>query len=233
MLHETTLRRILARTLDEDEFLGPRGLRAASRYHGDHRFRFDVHGSDVHGGLLAIRLRVVRRQLEAGAVRPVWFPVDDLVLRGLLHLYASTAMTSPHDARPAQDAAAPGSRVATELGRRLTAISSLVPKAAGRVRREPSGSTATSTGRSSSCSGPDERNLLEVGRAGRRVAAGVYWLTAISSPPRTASRDHLLEVMTADQVRRTLGGGDYRGERPPEWVGGREHLITPRHAATW
>ena len=102
VLHETTLRRILARTLDE--FLGPRGLRAASRYHGDHRFRFDVHGSDVRGGLLAIRLRVVRRQLERARSVRCGSPVDDLVLRGLLHLYASTAMTSPHGARPAQDA---------------------------------------------------------------------------------------------------------------------------------
>ena len=44
VLDESKLRRILARMLDEDEFLGPHGLRAVSRSHGDHPFRSVVHG---------------------------------------------------------------------------------------------------------------------------------------------------------------------------------------------
>ena len=40
ILNEDKLRCILARMLDENEFLGPHGIRALSRYHLDHPFIF-------------------------------------------------------------------------------------------------------------------------------------------------------------------------------------------------
>ena len=49
VLDETKLRRVLARMLDEDEFLSPHGLRALSRYHADHPFSLDVHGQTLRG----------------------------------------------------------------------------------------------------------------------------------------------------------------------------------------
>jgi hypothetical protein len=45
-LGETKLRRVLARLLDESEFLAPHGIRALSRWHLEHPFVFNVHGED-------------------------------------------------------------------------------------------------------------------------------------------------------------------------------------------
>ena len=60
------LRRILRDMLDENEFLGPYGIRALSRYHAEHPFLFDVDGQRVPRRLPAGRVghRHVRRQLQ-------------------------------------------------------------------------------------------------------------------------------------------------------------------------
>src|SRR5262249_1057095 len=47
---EDRLRRILARMLDEDEFLGRYGIRSLSRYHADHPYSFWVHGQEYRVG---------------------------------------------------------------------------------------------------------------------------------------------------------------------------------------
>src|SRR5262249_5014162 len=44
ILDETKLRRVLAKMLDENEFLGPFGLRSLSRYHAGHPFVMHVGG---------------------------------------------------------------------------------------------------------------------------------------------------------------------------------------------
>ena len=44
LFDEARLRRILARMLDEDEFLGPHGIRSVSRWHKDHPYTFTVDG---------------------------------------------------------------------------------------------------------------------------------------------------------------------------------------------
>ena len=44
---ESKLRRVLARMLDEDEFLGPHGIRSVSRYHLDHPYVFSADGHGV------------------------------------------------------------------------------------------------------------------------------------------------------------------------------------------
>ena len=60
------LRRILARMLDEREFLSPYGIRALSRYHLEHPYVFRVARPGVPRRLSArgVRHRDVRRQLE-------------------------------------------------------------------------------------------------------------------------------------------------------------------------
>ena len=42
LFNEEKLRRVLARMLDENEFLGRHGIRSLSRYHLDHPFNFWV-----------------------------------------------------------------------------------------------------------------------------------------------------------------------------------------------
>src|SRR5205085_1194680 len=44
ILDETKLRRVLARMLDENEFLSPFGIRSLSRYHADHPYVLHVGG---------------------------------------------------------------------------------------------------------------------------------------------------------------------------------------------
>jgi hypothetical protein len=56
--------------LDENEFLGPHGIRSVSRYHLDHPFVFHVGGRST-GPVPAGRIeyRDVRRQLELAGPR--------------------------------------------------------------------------------------------------------------------------------------------------------------------
>ena len=81
------LRRILARMLDESEFLSPHGLRSLSRYHQEHPLVLDLDG------------RVSRLDYEPAESRtglfggnsnwrgPVWFPLNFLAIESLRHLH--------------------------------------------------------------------------------------------------------------------------------------------------
>ena len=66
LVDEPRLRRILAVMLDEDEFLGPHGIRAISRRHLEQPCVFDWGGQALRGPLPAgrVRHRHVRRQLQ-------------------------------------------------------------------------------------------------------------------------------------------------------------------------
>jgi len=46
LFDESRLRRILDRMLDEQEFLGPHGIRAVSRFHADHPYVMVVDGQE-------------------------------------------------------------------------------------------------------------------------------------------------------------------------------------------
>ena len=47
LVNEEKLRRVLARMLDEERFLGPHGIRSISRWHLDHPYSFDVAASST------------------------------------------------------------------------------------------------------------------------------------------------------------------------------------------
>ena len=81
------LRRILTYMLDENEFLGPYGIRALSRYHLDHPYVVNVQGqeyrvnyapgdsdSDMFGG-------------NSNWRGPIWMPMNFMLIRALSHLY--------------------------------------------------------------------------------------------------------------------------------------------------
>ncbi|MEM9007772.1 MAG: glucosidase, partial [Cyanobacteria bacterium P01_F01_bin.86] len=77
------LRRILTKLLDENEFLSPYGIRALSRYHADHPYRFNANGEEF-----AVHYEPAESSsgLFGGNSNwrgPIWFPVNYLLIESL------------------------------------------------------------------------------------------------------------------------------------------------------
>jgi mannosylglycerate hydrolase MGH1-like protein len=87
VLSKTKLERVLGYMLDEDEFLGPYGIRSLSRYHENHPFTFFV-------GHQPFEVRYLPAESDTGMFGgnsnwrgPVWMPVNTLIVRALVNLY--------------------------------------------------------------------------------------------------------------------------------------------------
>ncbi len=86
--NEKKLRRILARTFDENEFLSPYGIRSLSKYHEEHPFVIEFEGHEF-------RVDYVPGESDSGMFGgnsnwrgPIWMPVNFLLIRSLLNYYA-------------------------------------------------------------------------------------------------------------------------------------------------
>jgi len=88
IVNEQRLRRILTYMLDENEFFGPYGIRALSRYHADHPYQFWVNGQEYRVGYLPAESNSGMFGGNSNWRGPVWFPVNALLLRALLQYYA-------------------------------------------------------------------------------------------------------------------------------------------------
>jgi len=84
---ETKLRRILTRMLDEERFLSPFGIRSLSKWHEAHPYTFDVHGHRHEVKYLPAESDSGMFGGNSNWRGPVWFPVNMLILRGLLQFY--------------------------------------------------------------------------------------------------------------------------------------------------
>ncbi len=87
ILNQKKLERVLGYLLDENEFLGPCGIRSLSKFHQDHPFTFQAGGQ-------AYRVQYLPGESNNGMFGgnsnwrgPVWMPVNILIVRGLLNLY--------------------------------------------------------------------------------------------------------------------------------------------------
>jgi hypothetical protein len=87
LVNETRLRRILARVLDENEFLSPYGLRALSRYHLEHPYVFEVASQEYRVGYLPAEYDSGLFGGNSNWRGPVWMPINVLILRALLQYY--------------------------------------------------------------------------------------------------------------------------------------------------
>ncbi|MFD8305452.1 glucosidase [Streptomyces sp. NPDC059690] len=92
---EDRLRRVLARMLDEEEFLGPHGIRSLSRHHAAHPYSFEVHGETYGVGYLPAESDSGMFGGNSNWRGPVWFPMNLLLIRALLnlHVYHGPAFT--------------------------------------------------------------------------------------------------------------------------------------------
>ncbi|WP_320776832.1 MGH1-like glycoside hydrolase domain-containing protein [Streptomyces sp. CRN 30] len=87
VVDEKKLVRILARLLDENEFLSPYGVRALSRQHREHPYTFWVHGEEYKVSYLPAESDTAMFGGNSNWRGPVWLPMNVLVVRALLNLY--------------------------------------------------------------------------------------------------------------------------------------------------
>jgi hypothetical protein len=87
ILNEDKLRRVLARMLDESEFLGEYGIRSLSRDHLENPYSFKHDGSEYKVGYVAGDSTSSMFGGNSNWRGPIWMPVNYLLLRALLQLY--------------------------------------------------------------------------------------------------------------------------------------------------
>ena len=88
ILNKKKLERVLAYMLDENEFLGPHGIRSLSRYHLDHPFVFNVGNQEYKVQYLPGESNTGMFGGNSNWRGPVWMPVNALLVRALLNLYS-------------------------------------------------------------------------------------------------------------------------------------------------
>jgi hypothetical protein len=79
---------VLGYLLDENEFLSPYGIRSLSRYHREHPFNFEFAGQHYNVSYLPSESDTGMFGGNSNWRGPVWMPVNTLIVRGLLNLYA-------------------------------------------------------------------------------------------------------------------------------------------------
>jgi hypothetical protein len=87
LLSEERLRRVLARMLDENEFLSPYGIRSLSRHHLDHPSTFLADGSALKIGYLPAESDTPLFGGNSNWRGPIWMPVNGLLIRALINYY--------------------------------------------------------------------------------------------------------------------------------------------------
>jgi hypothetical protein len=88
ILNKQKLERVLGYMLDEKEFFGPHGIRSLSRYHLDHPFTFQVGHEEYKVQYLPGESNTGMFGGNSNWRGPVWMPVNALIVRALLNLYA-------------------------------------------------------------------------------------------------------------------------------------------------
>ena len=122
LLNDDKLRSVLSYMLDEEEFLGPFGIRAISRYHRDSPYFFTMNGG-------AERVAYEPAESTSGMFGgnsnwrgPVWFPMNVLLVRGLMNLYAFYGDAFTVECPTGSGVHMTLFQVAEEISRRLTRI---------------------------------------------------------------------------------------------------------------
>ena len=152
ILNKQKLERVLAYMLDENEFLGPHGIRSLSRYHLEHPFVFHVGGQEYKVQYLPGESNTGMFGGNSNWRGPVWMPVNALIIRALLNLYNFYGDEFKVQCPTGSGRYMTLFEVAQEISRRLT----------GTFLREPS-THSSSSGQASS--GQDGRRPVYGGTA--------------------------------------------------------------------
>jgi hypothetical protein len=129
-LTRAKLERILARLLDENEFLGPYGIRSLSRYHLERPFVFSAGGQENVVRYLPAESNTGMFGGNSNWRGPVWMPVNALLIRGLLNYYRFYGDELTVECPTGSGKRMTLYQVASELSRRLSSI--FLRDAAGR-----------------------------------------------------------------------------------------------------
>jgi hypothetical protein len=87
ILNKGKLERVLGYLLDENEFLGPHGIRSLSKYHLNHPYTFRVGHEEYKVQYLPAESNTAMFGGNSNWRGPVWLPVNLLIIRALLNLY--------------------------------------------------------------------------------------------------------------------------------------------------
>jgi hypothetical protein len=87
MVTPERLRRILTKMLDENEFLGPHGIRSISKFHEQHPYVLQVGGQEYRVDYLPGESNSGLFGGNSNWRGPVWMPVNAMIVRALLNFY--------------------------------------------------------------------------------------------------------------------------------------------------
>jgi hypothetical protein len=122
ILDETRLRRVLARMLDENEFLSPFGIRSLSRYHNDHPYVFNAGGREYRVAYLPAESDTGMFGGNSNWRGPIWMPVNGLIIRALTQYYTYYGNDFTVEYPTGSGRYLNLYEVANEIARRLTSI---------------------------------------------------------------------------------------------------------------
>jgi hypothetical protein len=122
ILDETKLRRVLAKMLDENEFLSPFGIRSLSRYHAEHPYVFQTGGQEYRVSYLPAESDTGMFGGNSNWRGPIWMPVNGLIIRALLQYYSYYGNTFTIECPTGSGRQMNLYQVAEELARRLAHI---------------------------------------------------------------------------------------------------------------
>jgi hypothetical protein len=87
LLNPERLRQVLTKMLDENEFLGPYGIRALSKFHERNPYVFYANGQEHRVDYLPAESNTGMFGGNSNWRGPVWMPVNAMIIRALLNFY--------------------------------------------------------------------------------------------------------------------------------------------------
>jgi len=122
ILNEDKLRRVLAKMLDENEFLSPYGIRSLSRYHAQHPYVFRSEDREYEVSYMPAESDTGMFGGNSNWRGPIWMPVNGLIIRALLQYYMFYGNDFTVECPTGSGRQMTLYQVAEEIGRRLASI---------------------------------------------------------------------------------------------------------------